>query len=197
MCKRYKHLRRNQNDCKCRIKPITTTGPDPSTLPPSSPSFCWSSSCVWGNSTSKVMMREPRMLMLSKFGRPSPFFHIRAPGLVILSLTIWTCEATTDAAVQFNFNCDVSNENIWNKRKAVCTQQEVENLVSVQMHDVHLEADQRLHQGDGDVGVQVVSSAFKHRMSEEKSIKTLRYCVTNRISDDKGTAHSELSWFVL
>lgn len=37
------------------------------------------------------------------------------------------------------------------------------------MYDVHLEADQSLHQGDGDVGVQVVSSALEHRMSAERS----------------------------
>lgn len=66
-----------------------------------SPFFCCSSSCVCGNSTSNVIMREPRMLLLSKFGRPSPFFHIRAPGLVILSLTIWTCYAK---AQQLNMN---------------------------------------------------------------------------------------------
>lgn len=46
-----------------------------------------------------------------------------------------------------------------------------QNLVTVQMHDVHLKAHQRLHQRDGDVGVQVVSSALKHRMSGgEKAI---------------------------
>lgn len=66
-----------------------------------SPFFCCSSSCVCGNSTSNVIIREPRMLLLSKFGRPSPFFHIRAAGLVILSLTIWTCHAKTQ---QLNMN---------------------------------------------------------------------------------------------
>lgn len=50
----------------------------------------------------------------------------------------------------------------------------VQNLVSVQMFDVHLKADQRLHQGDGDVCVQVVPSAFKHRMSRKKG-KAWRY----------------------
>lgn len=54
------------------------------------PSFCWSSSCSLGKSTSKVTMSDPRILLLSKFGRPSPFFQIRAPGLVILSLTMCT-----------------------------------------------------------------------------------------------------------
>lgn len=54
------------------------------------PSFCWSSSCSLGKSTSKVTMSDPRILLLSKFGRPSPFFQIRAPGLVILSLSMCT-----------------------------------------------------------------------------------------------------------
>lgn len=43
-------------------------------------------------------------------------------------------------------------------------------LVPIQMHDIHLKANQGLHQGDGDIGVQVVSSAFKHRMSKSKRI---------------------------
>lgn len=36
------------------------------------------------------------------------------------------------------------------------------------MNDVHLKANQSFYKGDGDVGVKVVSSPFKHRMSWEK-----------------------------
>lgn len=52
------------------------------------PSRCSAVSCSLGNSTSKVMMREPLMLLLSKFGSPSPFFHSLAPGFVVLSRTM-------------------------------------------------------------------------------------------------------------
>ena len=40
------------------------------------------------------------------------------------------------------------------------------HLVPVQVCDFHLEADQGLHQGDGDVGVQVVTTTLKHRVSK-------------------------------
>jgi len=49
------------------------------------PSRCSFVSCSLGNSTSNVIISEPLMLLLSKFGRPSPFFHSLAPGFVILS----------------------------------------------------------------------------------------------------------------
>lgn len=35
------------------------------------------------------------------------------------------------------------------------------------MYNVHIEADQRLHQGNGDIGVEVVASSFKHWVPEE------------------------------
>lgn len=57
------------------------------------PSFASSVSCSFGKSTSKVMIKEPLMLLLSKLGSPSPFFHSLAPGLVILSREIWTWKA--------------------------------------------------------------------------------------------------------
>lgn len=46
----------------------------------------------------------------------------------------------------------------------------IKYLVPIQMHDIHLKANQGLHQGDGDISVQVVSSAFKHRMSKSRRI---------------------------
>lgn len=46
----------------------------------------------------------------------------------------------------------------------------IKYLVPIQMHDIHLKANQGLHQGDGDIGVQVVSSAFKHWMSKSRRI---------------------------
>lgn len=54
------------------------------------PSRCSFVSCSLGNSTSNVIISEPLILLLSKFGRPSPFFHSLAPGFVILSRAMWT-----------------------------------------------------------------------------------------------------------
>lgn len=60
------------------------------------PSFASSVSCSFGKSTSKVIIKEPLMLLLSKLGSPSPFFHSLAPGLVILSREICTWKATVN-----------------------------------------------------------------------------------------------------
>lgn len=62
-----------------------------------SPSLASSDNCSFGKSTSKVIIKEPLMLLLSKLGSPSPFFHSLAPGLVILSREICTWKAKGDA----------------------------------------------------------------------------------------------------
>ena len=62
-----------------------------------SPSLASSDNCSFGKSTSKVIIKEPLMLLLSKLGSPSPFFHSLAPGLVILSREICTWKAEGDA----------------------------------------------------------------------------------------------------
>lgn len=49
------------------------------------------------------------------------------------------------------------------------------DLVSVQMYDIHLKANQCFHQGNGHIGVQVISSAFKHRMSKRKGIQIMYF----------------------
>lgn len=61
-----------------------------------SPSLASSDNCSFGKSTSKVIIKEPLMLLLSKLGSPSPFFHSLAPGLVILSREICTWKAKGD-----------------------------------------------------------------------------------------------------
>jgi len=134
------------------------------------------------------MMSEPRMLMLSKLGRPSPFFHIRAPVLVILSLTMWTCRAETDGRFSHKHFFFISLNLIFNP-----SPRKTQNLVSVQVYDVHLEADQRLYQRDGDVGVQVVPSALKHRMSErERNPEITRLRVTDPTFSRKPWTNTEM-----
>lgn len=44
----------------------------------------------------------------------------------------------------------------------------IKYLVSIQMHNIHLKANQGLYEGDGDIGVQVISSAFEQRMSKSR-----------------------------
>lgn len=65
----------------------------------------------------------------------------------------------------------------------------IKYLVPIQMHDIHLKANQGLHQGDCDIGVQVVSSAFKHRMSKSKRIPPIK-CVTELKLKKKKNCHS-------
>lgn len=46
----------------------------------------------------------------------------------------------------------------------------IKYLVPIQVRDIHLKPHQGLHQGDSDIGIQVISSAFKHRMSKSRKI---------------------------
>lgn len=69
-----------------------------------SPSLASSVNCSFGKSTSKVIIKEPLILLLSKLGSPSPFFHSLAPGLVILSREMCTWGAKWNRLQQDHYS---------------------------------------------------------------------------------------------